>query len=202
MLLGFNELLLGSAKSYLGPRRYRLGSARTRSGSRHIPHRISANRNGFSAIPVFLSEIPIAICCDRHIRVRIAVGSGLSRLAISRRKEANAGRPARSGTNLFSELPAIYWSVWVSPATCTFHSCVLICTDRTTHLTSVFLCVIRNLLWASGGNSSRNATCFGCVCVDRFGSWCFCALSAGFWANFRAMVEHTMERPGVKSNQH
>jgi hypothetical protein len=52
---------------------------------------------------------------------------------------------------------------------------------------------IRNLLWANGGNSSRNATRFGCACVDRFGSWSLFALSAGFWANFRAMVENTME---------
>ena len=82
------------------------------------------------------------------------------------------------------------WSL----ATCSFPWCVWTYTGRKSHLIWVFPCGTRNLIWASGGNSSRNATCFGCVCVDRFGSWCFCALSAGFWANFRAIVENTMER--------
>ena len=52
----------------------------------------------------------------------------------------------------------------------TYCSTVSLCTGRTCCLTSVFLCWIRSLIWASGCNSSRNARCLDCACVDRYGS--------------------------------
>lgn len=201
MLVGVEELLLGSAKSYLAPRKYLLGFARTRTGLRVIPPGISADLNGVLAIPFFLSEIPTAICCDRHFRARISSGRGPSRLAILQRNESKRGKPLASGEIYSTRCLRATLFVSVLLVICTFRSCVWLCTGRTTHLVSVFFCGIRNLLWASGGNSSRNATCFGCVCVDRFGSWCFLlwqavsGLSSEPWLN-------TMERPGVNSNRH
>src|SRR6185369_10740460 len=58
-------------------------------------------------------------------------------------------------------------------ALCSCRCRVWIYTRGKTCLISVFRCGIRNVIWANCGNSRRSATYFDCVCVDRFGSWCF-----------------------------
>jgi len=78
-------------------------------------------------------------------------------------------------------------------ALCSCRCRVWIYTRGKTCLISVFRCGIRNVIWANCGNSRRSATYFDCVCVDRFGSWCFGALLEDFWATFRAMLKHNGE---------
>ena len=108
----------------------------------------------------------------------------------------------RNETQQFTQDDQDLSSDFTGPRTCcvacaaaySFHASVWTYTRRRTRLISVYLCGIGNLTWANGGSSRRSATCFGVVCVDRLVSWCFCAPSVGFRANFRAMVENTMER--------
>ena len=85
-------------------------------------------------------------------------------------------------------------------AICIFCSSVWPGTGRTCCRTWVFLCGIRSLMWANGGNSRRNARYRGCVCVDRFVSWCFMLSFGRFRANLRASLKHNGETGDIEKS--
>jgi hypothetical protein len=49
------------------------------------------------------------------------------------------------------------------------------------------------LLWANGDTSGKNAKRHGCVCGDKYWSWCLVLLVEGFWAISEPWLKHNGE---------
>ena len=129
----------------------------------------------------------------RHHRAGCYMSATNSK-GILQRNRINAAaysRPWRAFLKTFTDRRTLPLG-FVALCSCRFR--VWIYTRGKNFLISVSRCGIHNVIWANGGNSRRSATCFDCVCVDRFGSWCFCAQFGKVWANSEPWLKNTMER--------
>lgn len=170
--------------------------SRSLQGSRRSLHGCARSRSG-SVDPKTQSG------CNRSVFVRSLQGSGKScrKLRVSRVRSRETHKGAHDVLTRIAHIPHRSSQIPVySRSICIACLRVSTCTGRKARRMSVFLCAIRNLIWANGRSSSRSATCFGFVCVDRFVSWCFCALSVGFWATSEPWLK-THWRDGRRSKK-